>query len=52
MGVLLATTITCNQLYSLLNRLEKNLLLTSKQKIEVVKELITFQKYCPLPIKK
>jgi hypothetical protein len=51
MAFILATTITCNQLYSLLFRLEKNLDLTPTQKLEVIKELTTFKKFCPLPIK-
>lgn len=52
MEFILATTITCSQLRVLLTRLNKNLELTPKQKIEVVGELSSFVKTCPIKIKK
>lgn len=52
MEILLATTISCNQLIGLLQRLEKNLDLSPLQKMEVVIELKKYFKTCPIVIKK
>jgi hypothetical protein len=51
-SVFLATIISCNQLLSIFNRLEKNLGLTPQQKFEVVRELRGYFKSCPIIIKK
>lgn len=48
MEILLATTITCSELNTILTRLYKNLDLTPRQKLEVVKELKEYNKKCPL----
>jgi hypothetical protein len=52
MEFLLATTITCAQLNTILIRLYRNLDLTPIQKIEVAKELKSYIKICPIEIKK
>ena len=52
MEFILATTITCSQLRSILHRLDKKLDLTLSQKIEVARELTTYVKSCPITIKK
>ena len=49
MEFLLATTINCTAFNAILMRLYKNLQLTTRQKLEVVKELKEYVKICPLP---
>jgi hypothetical protein len=52
MELLLATTITCAQVNTILIRLYRNLNLTPIQKMEVAKELKDYFKICSIEIKK
>lgn len=50
-ALFLTTTISCSQTLAMINRIQRALSLSEKQKIEIVQEIRKFVPSCPIVIK-
>ena len=50
-ALLLTTTISCNQVLRIISNVQKAVVLSEKQKIEIIQEVRKFVPSCPIIIK-